>query len=103
MVIHPLIILAVGIATVIGMILVLRLNAFIALITSAILVSLMAPGPIADKISRVASAFGSTAGDIGIVIALAAIIGTCLMESEAAADRIVRFFLRVLGEKRAAT
>ena len=102
MVIHPLIILAVGIATVIGMILVLRLNAFIALITSAILVSLMAPGPIADKISRVASAFGSTAGDIGIVIALAAIIGTCLMES-GAADRIVRFFLRVLGEKRAAT
>ncbi|WP_169977707.1 GntP family permease [Tautonia rosea] len=100
--IHPLIILAVGIATVVGMILVLRLNAFLALITAAILVSLMAPGPIAEKISRVALAFGASAGTIGIVIALAAIIGTCLMES-GAADRIVRFFLRVLGEKRAAT
>ncbi|MEW4566947.1 SLC13 family permease [Tautonia sp. JC769] len=100
--IHPLIILAVGIATVVGMILVLRLNAFLALITAAILVSLMAPGPIAEKISRVALAFGASAGTIGIVIALAAIIGTCLMES-GAADRIVRFFLRVLGEKRAST
>ncbi|WP_152052553.1 GntP family permease [Tautonia marina] len=100
--IHPLIILAIGIATVVGMILVLRLNAFLALITAAILVSLMAPGPIAEKISRVALAFGASAGTIGIVIALAAIIGTCLMES-GAADRIVRFFLRVLGEKRAST
>lgn len=100
--IHPLIILAIGIATVVGMILVLRLNAFLALITAAILVSLMAPGPIAEKISRVALAFGASAGTIGIVIALAAIIGTCLMES-GAADRIVRFFLRMLGEKRAST
>ncbi|RUL85302.1 gluconate permease [Tautonia sociabilis] len=100
--IHPLVILAIGIATVIGMILVLRLNAFIALISSAMLVSLMAPGPIAEKIGRVASAFGATAGNIGVVIALAAVIGTCLMES-GAADRIVRFFLGLLGEKRAAT
>ena len=96
------IILAVGIATVIGMILVLRLNAFIALITSAMLVSLMSPGPIASKIARVAEEFGKTAGGIGIVIALAAVIGACLMES-GAADRIVRAFLRVLGEKRAST
>ncbi|QDV38962.1 GntP family permease [Tautonia plasticadhaerens] len=100
--IHPLIILAVGIATVIGMILVLRLNAFIALITSAMLVSLMSPGPVASKIARVAEEFGKTAGGIGIVIALAAVIGACLMES-GAADRIVRAFLRVLGEKRAST
>jgi H+/gluconate symporter-like permease len=99
---HPLLILAVGIASVIGMILVLRLNAFIALITSAILVSLMSPGPIASKIARVAEEFGKTAGGIGIVIALAAVIGACLMES-GAADRIVRAFLRVLGEKRAST
>lgn len=99
---YPLFVLAVGIASVIGMILILRLNAFLALISSAILVSLMAPGPIAEKIGRVASAFGATAGNIGVVIALAAIIGTCLMES-GAADRIVRAFLRALGEKRAAT
>ena len=44
--------------------------------------------------------FGNTAGGIGLVIALAAIIGTCLMGS-GAADRIVRALLKVCGEKRA--
>ncbi|MGE0374948.1 MAG: GntP family permease [Planctomycetaceae bacterium] len=97
---YPLITLAVGVATVIGMIMVLRINAFIALITAAIVVSLMAPGETAGKIDRVAAAFGSTAAKIGIVIGLAAVIGECMMVS-GAADRIVRFFIRLLGEKRA--
>jgi H+/gluconate symporter-like permease len=95
----PLVILAIGIAIVIGMIVVLRINAFLALITAAIVVSLLAPGEFAEKISRVATAFGSTAGKIGIVIALAAVIGKCLIDS-GAADRIVRMFVRLLGEKR---
>jgi GntP family gluconate:H+ symporter len=95
-----LVILAIGILIVLGMIIVLRINAFIALITAAIVVSLLAPGEIASKISRVAEAFGSYAGSIGIVIALAAIIGQCMMDS-GAADRIVRAFLKVLGEKQA--
>jgi len=95
----PLIVLIIGIAIVIGMIVVLRINAFLALITAAIVVSLMAPGPFADKITRVAEAFGSTAGKIGVVIALAAVIGRCLIDS-GAADRIVRMFVNLLGEKR---
>ncbi len=99
---NPIVILVVGIVTVIGMIIVLRVNAFIALITAAMLVSLMSPGPWAEKIDRVAKAFGNTAAGIGIVIALAAVIGKCLMDS-GAADRIVRSFLKVLGEKRAPT
>ncbi len=96
----PLLILLLGIVTVIGMILVLRVNAFVALISAAMLVSLLSPGQWGEKISRVAEAFGETAGGIGIVIALAAVIGKCLMDS-GAADRIVRSFLKVLGEKRA--
>jgi GntP family gluconate:H+ symporter len=99
---HPLMILAVGMLTVILMIALLRLNAFIALITSAVVVSLLAPGDMAEKISRVAVAFGSTAGSIGIVIALAVVIGKCMMDS-GAADRIVRGFLSLLGEKRSTT
>jgi len=87
---------------VIGLIVGLRLNAFIALITAAIAVSLMAPGELPEKITRVAMAFGSTAGGIGIVIALASVIGKCLMDS-GAADRIVRAFLAILGEKRSST
>jgi len=94
----PFLILAIGVAVVIGMIIGLRINAFLALITAALVVSFLAPGELADKVSRVASAFGGTAGGIGIVIALAAVIGKCLMDS-GAADRIVRTFVKCLGEK----
>ncbi len=96
----PLLILAVGVSVVLGMIIWLRVNAFIALITAAMVVSLLAPGEVGIRISRVAQAFGRSAGAIGIVIALAAVIGQCMMES-GAADRIVRAFLKLLGEKRA--
>ena len=96
----PLLILAIGVAVVLGMIIVFRINAFVALITAAMVVSLLAPGEVGSKIGRVADAFGRSAGAIGIVIALAAVIGQCMMDS-GAADRIVRTFLKVLGEKRA--
>ncbi|MDT8299839.1 MAG: SLC13 family permease [Sedimentisphaerales bacterium] len=99
---HPLIILVIGMLTVILMITVLKMNAFIALITSAVIVSLLAPGDLDTKISRVATEFGGTAAGIGIVIALAVVIGRCMMDS-GAADRIVRGFLSVLGEKRSST
>ena len=99
---HPLLILGIGITIVIGMIVVLRINAFIALISAALIVSLLAPGPLAEKVARVAQAFGQTAGKIGIVIALAVVIGKCMMDS-GAADRVVRAFLSLLGEKRSAT
>ena len=98
----PVVILIIGVVLLIAMILVLRLNAFVALITSAIVVSLLSPGEFADKVTRVGQAFGSVAGSIGIVIALAVIIGKCMMDS-GAADRIVRSFLKLLGEKRAPT
>lgn len=96
----PLVTLAIGIAIVLGLIIGLKVNAFIALIAAAMVVSLMAPGELPDKISRVASSFGTMAGNIGIVIALAAVIGKCMLDS-GAADRIVRAFLRLFGEKRA--
>jgi GntP family gluconate:H+ symporter len=99
---NPVVILIIGLFLLIGMILVLRLNAFVALITSAMVISLLSPGDFTDKIARVGKAFGGVAGGIGIVIAMAAIIGKCMIDS-GAADRIVRSFLKVLGEKRAAT
>ncbi|MBN1817667.1 MAG: hypothetical protein JW828_09915 [Sedimentisphaerales bacterium] len=96
----PLAILALAIVFIVGMIIIFRVHAFIALISAAILVSLLAPGDPASKISRVAVEFGTTAGKIGIVIALAAVIGRCLIDS-GAADRVVRMFMRLLGEQRA--
>jgi gluconate:H+ symporter, GntP family len=97
--VHPLLILAIGLATIVGMLLVLRANPFVTLVTAAMLVSLLVPGDPAKKIERVAVAFGTMAGKIGVIIALAAIIGKCLMES-GAADRIVRSFLDLCGATR---
>jgi len=51
-------------------------------------------------ISRVTSAFGLACGSLGILIAMAAIIGKCLLES-GGAERIIRSALGLLGEKRA--
>ncbi|MCH9653616.1 MAG: GntP family permease [Planctomycetes bacterium] len=99
---YPFTILAIGIAIVIGMIIFLKINAFLALITAAMAVSLLGPESVdgINRIKRVAIAFGDSVSGIGIVIALAAIIGKCMMDS-GAADRIVRTFLKALGEKNA--
>tara|TARA_R110002111_G_scaffold262694_1_gene340098 strand:+ start:7992 stop:9386 length:1395 start_codon:yes stop_codon:yes gene_type:complete len=99
---YPFVILGIGIATVIGMIILLKINAFLALITAAMVVSLLGPESAEgiNRIKRVAVAFGDSVSGIGIVIALAAIIGKCMMDS-GAADRIVRTFLNALGEKNA--
>ncbi len=78
---YPILVLCIGVAVVIGMIMAMRINAFFALITAAMVVSLLSPGIGADKIKRVAEAFGASAGGIGIVIAMAAVIGKCLMDS----------------------
>lgn len=96
----PIFVVALGIVLVIVLIGFARLNAFLALLISAVVVSLAAPGAWEMKIARVGQAFGTTAGKIGIVIALAAVIGKCLMDS-GAADRIVRTCLRLIGENRA--
>ena len=50
--------------------------------------------------ARIATAFGTTCGKIGILIAMAAIIGKCLLES-GGAERIVRSTLGITGEQRA--
>ena len=49
---------------------------------------------------RLASAFGSTAGSVGILIALAGVIGACLLASGAAMV-IVDAALRLVGQRRA--
>ena len=98
---YPFVILAVGLVIVIGGIVALRINAFLSLLVAAMAVSLMAPGEWVDKVSRVTTAFGNTAAGVGVVIALAAIIGKTMMDS-GAADRIVQASLDLFGEKRAA-
>ena len=98
---HPLLILTIAIAVVFVLILRLRINAFIALITAATTVGILSPNvALGDVMPAVAGEFGGVCASIAIVIALAALIGQCLMES-GAADKIVRVFVRALGEKHA--
>ena len=116
----PLWILLAGVLTVVGGILVLRLQAFLALVAGALVVAALTPAAAvvkheiskkatpeaAEKVAklsigeRVAREFGSTCAKIGILIAMSSIIGRCLMES-GGADRIVHSLLNWLGEARA--
>jgi len=90
----------VGLAVVIVSILLLRLHAFLGLLLGAFVVSVLTPGVGTEAMNRVAVGFGVGCQKIGILIALAAIIGQCLLVS-GAAERIVRGLLSFFGVKRA--
>ncbi len=114
----PIILILIGLSVVIGSILLLKLHPVLALLFAAIIVGILtteghllqfaqsngiSAAEVSDFVNqsvgkRIATAFGSTASKIGILIAMAAIIGTCLLRS-GAADRIVRTALRLLGVK----
>jgi len=118
--IDPLWLMFIGMIVVLGGILALRLHAFLALILGAIIVGSLTATPALRQFAqdknmtaaetealvqqsvgeRVAGAFGRTCTKIGILIAMASIIGKFLLES-GAAERIVRSLLKWLGEKRA--
>ncbi len=90
----------IGVGLVLTLMLWWRVHAFLALLIAALTVSLLANGP-AAAVQPVLESFGSTVGKIGVVIALAAVIGQCLLLS-GAADRIVGANVALLGERRAA-
>lgn len=123
----PLGILAISVVFIVFSIIKLKLHPFLALIFAAVLTGLLTgdlPGMTTENVglfkNRVALndtpddttndmllalnwsflGFGNTAGGIGFVVALAAIIGTCMLGS-GAADRVVRALMNLFGEKRA--
>jgi GntP family gluconate:H+ symporter len=97
----PLFILFFGILTVVGLIVVLRVNAFLSLLAAAFLVSFWTPipsGDWGDKVLRVTIGFGTMAEKIAIFIAMGSIIGKCMMES-GCADRIIKSLRSLFGER----
>lgn len=114
----PLLLTAAGVVLVAVAILVLRLDAFLALVLTALVIGALTPAATLERQvlvkggtatearvaaaqspgERVARAFGRTAGNVGIMIALAAVIGRAMLES-GAADRIIRTALQVVGER----
>jgi GntP family gluconate:H+ symporter len=117
---RPFLVLAVAVAFIILAITRWKLHAFLALILAAYVAGFLTPEFSQASIDRLPAAlradaqanswvaavelttveFGSAAGSIAISIGLASIIGLCLMES-GGADKVVRRFLAVAGEKRA--
>lgn len=125
---HPLLILLVGMAVVMGGILGFRLHAFIALVLGALAVALLTTPEMVEEfwkngndksvewmsdearaanaanlakksaMSHVTIGFGIGAMKLGILIAMAAIIGKCLLES-GAAQKIVLSIRNVFGDK----
>ncbi len=97
----PLIAAAAGVATVLGLMLVLRCNAFLALIAAALVVALLSGIGGADPMKDVGNALGSTAGSIAILIAMASVVGKCMLDS-GSADTIVSTAIKFTGKQRAA-
>ncbi|MPR32070.1 GntP family permease [Salmonirosea aquatica] len=116
----PLFILFIGVLIVVGGIIGLKLHPFLALILGALVVAFLTPAAAVEQYAlskgtapaaaqalankgigeRIATEFGNTCAKIGILIAMAAIIGKSLLES-GAAERIIRFMLGLFGVDKA--
>lgn len=95
----PLVILSIAVLAVFLLIIRLKINAFASLIIAAILIGLLSPEiPLDSVMAEVGGSFGGVVGRIGVAIAMAAVVGQCLMES-GAADKITRRFISWFGEK----
>lgn len=115
---RPIVTIGVGVAVVLSLMIGLKVHAFVALILGSIVISAMLPveqvgmddknQPVFDNnekatriIGRVNTELGSSVAKIGILIAMAAIVGQCMLDS-GAADRIVQTIIGILGAKRGA-
>jgi GntP family gluconate:H+ symporter len=117
---RPLTAMGLGVFVVLALMIGLKTHAFIALILGALVISCFIPlditgfvkspephviraasGSPSQIVERVTSSLGGAVSGIGILIAMASVIGKCMLVS-GAADRIVKSALAFLGEKRAA-
>lgn len=116
----PIVIVCIGMLIVVGGIIGFKLHPFLALLLAALLVGFLTPMAAIEQFGlskgmnpaaalafakkslgeRVTTEFGNTCAKVGILIAMAAIIGKCMLSS-GAAERIIRSLLAVIGIKRA--
>lgn len=103
----PLAILIVALAIVVLGVLRARLHPFLVLVVAALTVAAMTPASRLGEAGaspvgqRVAEGFGKTALDVGILIAMASILGQCLLEARGA-ERIVTGLERLVGRRHTA-
>ena len=117
---NPIFILIVGILIVVGGIIGFKLHPVLALLLAALVVAVLTPLASVEQFflskgmsateallqshksigERIAIEFGNTCAKVGILIAMAAIIGKSMLDS-GAAEKIIRAILKITGEKRA--
>ncbi|MFC6613920.1 GntP family permease [Halopenitus salinus] len=96
---NPIVPFVIGVAAVVLLLVWLKLPAFLGLVIASMAIGIFTDQiPIGDVPSEIAGSFGDVMVAIGIPILMAAIIGKTLMDS-GAAERIVRAFLSITGEK----
>ncbi len=110
----PFVVLVASVAFIMVAITRLKLHPFLALVLAALVAGALARifpeatqvggipviATLGDVVRLTMEGFGRTAAGVAISIGLASIIGYCLMES-GAADRVVRRFLSIFGERNA--
>lgn len=116
----PILIMLIGMAIVVGGIIKFKLHPVLSLLLAAIVVALLTPVASVEQFfiskgglevdalkaahksigERIGIEFGNTCAKIGILIAMAAIIGKAMLES-GAAEKIIRAMLKITGEKNA--
>src|SRR6186997_3371395 len=117
---NPIFILFIGILIVVGGIIGFKLHPVLALLLSALVVAVLTPLASVEQFflskgmsateallqshksigERIAIEFGNTCAKVGILIAMAAIIGKSMLDS-GAAEKIIRAILKITGEKKA--
>ena len=117
---NPIFILLVGMLIVVGGIIGFKLHPVLALLLAALVVAVLTPLPSVEQFflskgmsakeallqshksvgERIATEFGNTCAKVGILIAMAAIIGKAMLDS-GSAEKIVRAILKITGEKKA--
>ncbi len=119
----PLLLVGLGLTVVLVTLTAFRLHAFLAMILAAFVVAVATPGTVLEAhglaqskagkmsaaqatafggskpVDRVLSAFGDTCGKMGLLIAMASILGKCLLDS-GSAMRIVQSVLKIFGQAR---
>jgi gluconate:H+ symporter, GntP family len=91
--------LALGIAVIVAVVLLTRLDAFVALLLASLVTGFVAGQAPGDTITSITTGFGTTLGSIGIVIGLGVGIGK-ILEVSGAADALARAFVTALGRGR---
>lgn len=91
---------AIGVIVLLILILVVRLQAFIAMLIASIVVGLLAGMPPTGIVQTIQTGMGGTLGYVAIVVGLGAIFGA-ILEHSGGAQAVARSLIQRLGEKRA--